>query len=177
MPPESQRSAAVRFPKLDACARVMDFDPQSATLRDDVLAIAERVAREGARPDVTVVAPYFMLHQADLCAGVSQQPQLRFFANNYAAQGVKLKHCKRVLNRAYGVLAHLGAEALEQCSFLERLACLYLVDLSFIPEKYRLDADRAGQIVNRCLTRWLRTLVASLPAASVPPSASGAGAP
>ena len=32
---------------------------------------------------------------------------------------------------------------------------IYVVDLSFIPEKYRLDAKRSEKILNNCLQEWL----------------------
>jgi ATP-dependent Lon protease len=42
------------------------------------------------------------------------------------------------------------------CPFLGRRDGVYVVDLSFIPEKYRLDIQRAEGILNDCLGQWVR---------------------
>jgi len=45
---------------------------------------------------------------------------------------------------------------IEACPFLGRRDGIYVVDLSFIPEKYRLDIQRAEEILNDCLRHWVR---------------------
>jgi ATP-dependent Lon protease len=161
MPPESQRSTAERFPRLEACARMVTFDPHSETLGDDLSGIVGTSAGAESAPHAAVVAPYFLLRQAELRDRLGQRADVQLFASNYALQGVKLKHCKRVLHRTYAVLANLGRPAIERCWFVAQQDGIHLVDLSPIPEKYRLDVARAETIVNRCLSAWLRALADS----------------
>jgi ATP-dependent Lon protease len=44
----------------------------------------------------------------------------------------------------------------ESCPFLAKKQGNYCVDLSLIPEKYRLDVKQAEEVLNRCLNRWLQ---------------------
>lgn len=83
---------------------------------------------------------------------------IKSFANNYTRQGFKIKECKPVLNRVLCHLAMMSTEQLDACPFLTRFNGIYMVDLSFIPEKYRLDTKRAESLLNRCLKAWLTTL-------------------
>jgi hypothetical protein len=111
------------------------------------------------------VAPYFALKQAGLAAkeySPSAEARLILCANNYAVQGVKLKRSKALMNRVYCRISHLGPSMLEKVPFLSRREGIYMVDLSVIPEQYRLHVPRAGEIMNRCLTAWLRTIDDSL---------------
>jgi ATP-dependent Lon protease len=71
-------------------------------------------------------------------------------------QDVKIKKCKALLNLTYCYLSHLDKELIESCPFLGRRDGVYVVDLSFIPEKYRLDIQRAEEILNDCLDQWVR---------------------
>jgi hypothetical protein len=55
-------------------------------------------------------------------------------------------------------MAHLGGRALLGSPFLSTQSGITLVDLSLIPEKYRLLVPRAEEILNRCLTVWLEAV-------------------
>lgn len=90
---------------------------------------------------------------------------LRLFSNNYTSQRVKIKACKPILNQVYSTVAGLDDEALRAMGFLAQVDGIWSVDLSFIPEKYRLDIQRAETILTRCLDRWLTELEARLRAA------------
>jgi ATP-dependent Lon protease len=109
-----------------------------------------------------VVAPFFLLRQdgilAERLAPESSLGPLRIFANNYTVQSVKIKASKGLLNRVYGHLAHLPREVLETCPFLGLRDGVHVVDLAFIPEKYRLDTQRAEKLLARCLARWLQVV-------------------
>jgi ATP-dependent Lon protease len=87
---------------------------------------------------------------------------LRMFANNFTVQGVKIKACKPVLNRLYYLLCQLEDGELERCPFLAKKDEVYVVDMSFIPEKYRLDTARAEKILNQVLNKWLSALESRL---------------
>jgi ATP-dependent Lon protease len=109
---------------------------------------------------ISVIAPYFFLRHEGIIAEVpdSSLDGLRIFANNYTVQGVKIKACKPALNRVYRHLSRQTSSRLETCPFLTRRHGIYVVDLSFIPEKYRLDVKRAENILNQCLIEWLITV-------------------
>jgi ATP-dependent Lon protease len=113
-----------------------------------------------------MAAPFYFLLQQGVClegfGSGSGTSELRLFANNYAAQGVKIKGCKAALNRAYHYLSQLSPDELRACPFLSERDGIYAVDLSFIPEKYRLDVIRAEKILNTGLKTWLTTVESSL---------------
>jgi ATP-dependent Lon protease len=113
-------------------------------------------------PAAVVVAPFFLLKQdgilAERFAPNSSIGPLRIFANNYTVQSVKIKASKGLLNRVYGHLAHLRREVLDTCPFLGLRDGVHVVDLGFIPEKYRLDTQRAEKLLARCLARWLQVV-------------------
>ena len=115
---------------------------------------------------VSMVAPYYFLIQSSLSDPDPRLSRcfedLRSFANNYTEQGFKIKECKPVLNRALCHLAMMPTEMLNACPFLTKLNGVYAVDLSFIPEKYRLDVKRAEKILNRSLSVWLTALETQL---------------
>jgi ATP-dependent Lon protease len=43
----------------------------------------------------------------------------------------------------------------EVCPFLGKINGIFAADLTFIPEKYRLDVKQAEDILIRCLKKWL----------------------
>jgi hypothetical protein len=49
----------------------------------------------------------------------------------------------------------LDREQLDKCPFLSNREGIYVVDISYMPEKYRLDAKRAQEILNSGLRNWL----------------------
>ena len=80
---------------------------------------------------------------------------MTLLANNYSDGGLKIKACKPVINRAYAHLTRLDPGHLEACPFLCRRDNIHVMDLSYIPEKYRLDPRRAEVILTGCLRDWL----------------------
>ena len=111
---------------------------------------------------VSIIAPYFFLrHEGitpELFSPDVSLSRLKLFANNYTIQGVKIKRCKSALNRVYRHLSHQEPALLDACPFLTTHHGIYVVDLSFIPEKYRLDIKRAEEILNQCLREWVITV-------------------
>ncbi|NLI80733.1 MAG: AAA family ATPase [Deltaproteobacteria bacterium] len=142
---------------------IVDFDPGKQRLRD---ALADQVG--AFRPSenlpfrLSVIAPYYLLRRDGIQSG-DFPPNgsflgLTLFANNFAEQGVKIKQCKRTLNHVFSVLTHLPEDDLLACPFLGRVDDIHVADLSYIPEKYRLDIHRAERILNGSLARWLRVV-------------------
>jgi ATP-dependent Lon protease len=111
------------------------------------------------RMRLAVSAPYYLLvKDGILCEHFSPEEGIesaRCYANNYTIQGIKVKNCKAVLNRVYSLLDLLDDPMLDECPFLARINGAHVIDLSFIPEKYRLDEARAQRILNMSLAHWL----------------------
>jgi ATP-dependent Lon protease len=113
-------------------------------------------------PRLSLVAPFYFLKRDGIGPGAFPEgvchEGIKIFANNYTLQGIKIKGCKSALNHSYSWLARLRPETLDACPFLGRRDGVYVADLSFIPEQYRLDIQRAEKILNRCLHRWMETV-------------------
>jgi ATP-dependent Lon protease len=135
------------------------FNPGEHSLTSVVQEIQAATGPAAGPVPISVVAPFFFIkrdgiHLEDLPCG----DKSRLFANNFTVQGVKIKTCKNILNRIYCYLAGLETHHLETCPFLKKVDGVYIVDLSFIPEKYRLDVKHAEEILVRSLKRWLNVV-------------------
>ena len=154
-----------RLSELDPRVRFTEFDPVSDDIHRVLNEAIQSMTASDCETPIALVAPYFALKQAGLAAkeySPSTEARLSLYANNYAVQGVKLKRSKALMNRTYCRISHLDPQTLAKVPFLSRLDGIYMVDLSVIPEKYRLDVPRAGEILDRCLTAWLQTVDDSL---------------
>jgi DNA polymerase III delta prime subunit len=111
---------------------------------------------------LSLVAPFYFLKRdgirSDASAENACHEGIKIFANNYTLQGVKIKSCRGMLNQVYCLLARLPMDVLGSCGFLAQQDGIYVADLSFIPEAYRLDVQRAERIFIRCLQKWLETI-------------------
>ncbi len=141
-------------------AQTRNFDPSTETLSQVVQEIEDSFSgNQGVPFQVSVIAPFFFLKRDGIpqedFAPTKSLEGVRLFANNYTVQGVKIKNCKPILSRAYFHLAQLETAQIDACPFLGRREGVYVVDLSFIPEKYRLDVRHAEEILNGCLEEWL----------------------
>jgi len=149
---------------------IREVDPKSHSLTATLEEILAKTP--GRRPKrLSISAPFFFL-QRDGIKPSAIKPQgglgsLRLFANNYTLQKVKIKACKAVLNQVYFKMGSLEERELEKCPFLARLDDTWVADISFIPEKYRLDVQRAEKILTRCLSLWLEVLEAEAPQAQL----------
>jgi endopeptidase La len=158
--PEVREAVLFKSPALGKCAQFLDFNPSSRDLASIIQEMQEQTWNHVDVPvRLSVVAPFFFLKRDGICPKdfppTSSLEGLRLFANNYTVQGVKIKACKSILNRVFCPLAQLGSAEVDACPFLGKLDSIYTVDLSFIPEKYRLDVKQAEEILNRCLEQWL----------------------
>ncbi len=157
--PEAREAMLRRFPMFEHTLS-QDFDPSS----DDISAVLQELSKtfQDDSADlihVSLIAPYFFMNRdSDRLQKFAADPQIgrsRLFGNNYTVQGVKIKRCKATLNRVFYHLSQLGPEHLDVCPFLGKRDNTHVVDLSVIPEKYRLDVKRAEKILNRALAQWL----------------------
>ena len=109
-----------------------------------------------------MIAPYYLLKRDGISTRDFPRDRtfggIRLYANNFTVQGVKVKRCKPLLNHVFSLLAMLEPAASDICPFVSRRDDILVADLSFIPEKYRLDVPRAESILNHTLTRWLNTV-------------------
>ncbi|MGD8984349.1 MAG: AAA family ATPase [Desulfobacteraceae bacterium] len=158
--PKVRDAVLLKFPALGKCAQFLDFHPSSHDLTSIIQKMQEQTWNQANVPiRLSVVAPFFFLKRDGICPKdflpTPSFEGLRLFANNYTVQGVKIKACKSILNRVFCPLSHLKSTELGTCPFLGKLDGIYTVDLSFIPEKYRLDVKQAEEILNRCLEQWL----------------------
>jgi ATP-dependent Lon protease len=159
-PPEARQELHERFGRVVPLREVVIRREKLSQVLGDIL--RSQPPTDVDKPGAVVVAPFFLLKQDGILAerfapSFSLGP-LRIFANNYTVQSVKIKASKGLLNRVYGHLAHLHREVLENCPFLGLRDGVHVVDLAFIPEKYRLDTQRAEKLLARCLTRWLQVV-------------------
>ncbi len=161
--PGEEQAFRRRFPRLDKERRLWAFD---ATIQDLSGAIEQILGSMRSEPSqairVALFAPYFSLmrdrNSLENLSRKSRISEMTLLATNYAFQGFKIKGSKPVLNRVYAHLCRLSTGQLDECPFIKRLDGIYVPDLCFIPEKYRLDEKRAERIFVAALTRWLDTL-------------------
>lgn len=144
--------------------KIKEFDPKKGSLTKALIEILEEEEARGQEVEwIGLSAPFFFI-QRDGILPDAFPPRgnfsgLRLFANNYTVQGVKIKSCKAILNLVHSRLGFLGTEQLNRTFFLKKLSDIWVVDLSFIPEKYRLDVDRSERLLARCLEKWLARFV------------------
>lgn len=139
--------------------RIREFHPDQEGLTQVVRELlGSSTASEGPLC-VSLVAPFFFIRRDGISAQAFPPGPgflgLRLIANNYTAQDVKIKGCKGVLSRVYSYLGCLESPMIHESPFVEVKDGIYVVDLSFMPEKYRLDIQRAEQLLGRVLNRWL----------------------
>jgi ATP-dependent Lon protease len=166
--PPAFATISARLSWLSPQVRVHQFNPQSEDLAQVLREILGSSAPAQGGQELALIAPYFAIKQlVDLQPAGSDAegsdhlrdlPGVRLFANNYTVQGVKLKRSKPLLNRAYYRLLLLGPEALERCPFVARQGPVHVADLSPIPERYRLDRDRAEILLKQWFEEWLSAM-------------------
>ncbi|MEJ5375799.1 MAG: S16 family serine protease [bacterium] len=160
--PAKDPKALDRLDPLRGWLEVREFDPRSSSLKDSLRQILSQTPRWGQPNRISISAPFFFLQRDGISPSALKADQalgsLRLFSNNYTIQRVKIKACKAILNQVYFQMNSLEDSELEHCPFLTRLNETWVVDLSFIPEKYRLDVQRAEKILTRCLNSWLKVI-------------------
>lgn len=161
--PEVKAAIHKAFPDREEELELWEFDPGRDSLGLMLRKIDESLHGNLATlASFSLLAPYFFLiNQRDQIRSIGKELRawnLTLFANNYTAQGFKIKRSKRILNRVYRYLSRLEPEHLEACPFLCEKDGIQVVNLSYIPEKYSLDLARAQKILNGGLANWLTTV-------------------
>jgi endopeptidase La len=82
------------------------------------------------------------------------QNRIIYVANNYSSQGIRVNNCKSLLTQVYLDICRISPRYLDTSPYIKKLNGVYVLDLSFIPEKYRLDSQRAESILKKCLSLW-----------------------
>jgi len=168
MPEAARPEILAKFPQLEKRILFQDFDESKERLVGIIQEAQKGFSKKpGASLSVSVVAPFFFLTRNGITPEAPFPDQdlndLKLFANNYTIQGVKIKGCKAVLNRVYRHLSHQAPTCLDACPFLAKQDGIYVIDFSFIPEKYRLDVKHAEKILNQSLREWLLTVETAAP--------------
>ncbi len=149
-----------KFPESQDGVRFINFDPKVENLSLVIQQLKDPHIKEKLR--ISICAPfYFLMRDGIQPEHILADPRiqdLRLFANNFTLQGIKIKSCKPILNKIYSCLAVLDPEHINSCPFLGQREGIYVIDLSFIPEKYRLDVKHAEEILQRALLKWLDTV-------------------
>lgn len=161
--PESRTAVLERLGAKPEGCRVLDFDPKKEKLASVIPPLMEQPETSAAaqvRP--ALIAPFFLVKHDGIC-GESRRKDLfpggiTFFANNYTVQHFKIKGSKALLGAVFSLLALLPSRDLAECPFLGMSEGVHVADLSYIPEKYRLDPGRAEKVLNRSLGLWLDTV-------------------
>jgi hypothetical protein len=161
--PEIRDAVLSRLGGRREALRLIDFDPKQQKLSAVLQNTLEPSIQPSSSPvHLALTAPYFLLKRDGIHPEAFPLDlhfkAISLFANNYAVQGVKIKRCKPVLNQVCSILALLEPAEIAACPFLARQDGIFVADLSFIPEKYRLDVHRAERILNRALTHWLDSI-------------------
>jgi endopeptidase La len=161
--PEIRGAVFDRMGETSRHCRVVEFDPRKEKLASAIRKASGRTENQGEPPvGAALIAPYYLLKHDAISTG-PQDPDffaggIRFFANNYTAQHFKIKRSKALLDRVFSIMALLPPPEIDKCPFLGSLEGIHVVDLSFIPEKYRLDESRAEKILQRGLDVWLESV-------------------
>lgn len=163
VPSKVKDAVKARFAGLNHKIRFQDFELGRDRLADVCRESLKNSLDHSSSPICfSVVAPFFFLKREGVSEKVLQSDSpckgVRIFANNYTVQNVKIKSCKPILSRVYALLGCLDQTVLDRCPFVTRKDGIYVADLSFIPEKYRLDERRAEKILTRCLIHWLSSV-------------------
>lgn len=150
-----------RFGKLRGKSVIREFTPGGQRLLDVVRQILSEHAGSSSKPfTMSVIAPLAFLRKEGLrpedLEPITGFAGLRLFADSCTAGNVPVRDCGLTLARSLSKLVHLSDELLESCPFLCKTDGIYAPSVAFIPEKYRIDIRRAQEILDHCLSSWLR---------------------
>ena len=161
--PEIREALLTHLGEQQKALTLIDFDPKTQRLTPVLQGLLDPPRRKSSSfVHLDLIAPYYLLRRDGISTrDFPRTPHfegIRLFANNFTSQGVKVKRCKPLLNHAYAILSMVESPEIDTCPFITRQDGIVVADLSFIPEKYRLDVQRAETILNRTLTHWLDTI-------------------
>jgi ATP-dependent Lon protease len=161
--PEVKERVLSKVEGLAGLISVREFDPHQETFTEILQDLVEQHIDSSLPPlRTSVIAPLTFLQSEgvrmeDFPAGTTFLG-LRLFASTCTVENVQICDSRKIINRAYLRLAHFTAQMIEKSPFMVRKDGIYMVSLSFIPEKYRLDSKRGEEILNRCLSEWLNVI-------------------
>jgi ATP-dependent Lon protease len=152
-----------RIGTLGGKTTIRSFDTATERLADVVREIKEAYSKSSGPPlRITLVGPLPFLRKEGI------RPQdfardagflgLRLFAGSCTVENVPIRDCRISVAKAYEHLLQLSDELLQACPFLSSKDGIYTTTVSFIPEKYRIDARRAEEILDRGLFEWLKIM-------------------
>ncbi len=139
------------------------FDPEAERLVD-VLREIKNANWDASAPPLTIslIAPLPFLKKEGIRPEDLEKDAgflgLRIFASCCTAENVPIRDCRIMLARFFSFLVKFTDELLEQCPFLATKDGVYAPTVAFIPEKYRIDARRAEEILDRGLLKWLNII-------------------
>jgi ATP-dependent Lon protease len=150
-----------RLPEPDEKLQIREFDPSSERMIDVVRTIVETYSGVHAPPlRISMVAPLSFLRRegmrSDDFARNSGFAGLRLFSSCCTAENVPIRDCRNLLSSAFMYLVKLDDDLLQECPFLAEKDGIYSTTVAFIPEKYRIDARRAEEILDRGISQWIR---------------------
>lgn len=171
LPWGGEEDSKASLASLEGKVRIYRFNPKEENLS---MALSKLLRDEwtvqGPPEAVSISAPFYFIQRDGIHKGRSTFEgiplRIRLFSNNYTLQGVKIKGCKPILNLVYSKIAGLPEDELKSCFFLKPADDIWVVDMNFIPEKYRLDVERAERILQWCLEAWLEELEGTIPQAN-----------
>jgi hypothetical protein len=161
--PEIRASMLNRLGDKQERVMVYDFNPKLQNMAATVRLILDSIREESGRAmRPCLIAPYYFLKRKGMLAEswtLDPSPAgARVFANNYTLQDVKIKGCKSILDQVFCLLGLFDDDELNSCPFLAVKEGVRVIDMRFIPEKYRLDGKRAERIINESLSNWLEAV-------------------
>ncbi len=157
---DSMEAISSKLGELSLKSVIRGFDPATERLVDVLREIKTAYRDYSASPlRISLIAPLPLLRKDGIRPNELEQDAgfvgLRIFANCCTAENVQIRDCRIMLARSFSRLVKLTDAMLERCPFLAEKDGVYAPTVAFIPEKYRLDALRAEEILDRCLSKWL----------------------
>ncbi len=154
-----------RLSESEIFAELLDFDPERETLSDKLREIGKMASTDQSAPfSLSLSAPLDLLKrdgiQEDSFPPSGSFEGLKLFAGCRTLESVRIRECGQILNRVLGYLVHLDSSLLNECPFLVKNHGIHMVSLAFIPERYRLDVQRAEELLHGSLRSWLQDVEA-----------------
>jgi ATP-dependent Lon protease len=140
---------------------IRNFDPSRERLADVVNEIRKAYSKSSGPPlRISLVGPLPLLLKEGILPRDFPHDAgflgLRLFASFCTVENVPIRECRLSVARTYERLLQLSDELLQTCPFLSSKDGIYTTTVSFIPEKYRIDARRAEEILDLGLSEWLK---------------------
>jgi len=160
---ETQKGIRERMPSLIEEVVFQDFTPGKDSLNESIHRFIKSCDPQVRRSTyISIIAPFYFIIKEGIDASELARnagvKEMRVFANNYTLQGVKIKPSKKALNEVYLRLAAMETKYVKNCPFLKQVNGIFVADLGFIPEKYRLDIKHAQEILQMATKKWVKSV-------------------